>query len=358
MKNIASTTMITIAALLTACGGGGGGESGSVPVTPPVVVVPPVVTPPVVDANSLQTTVQSATYATDSVLGSAYAVLNNARQAYGVGLLSQNNKLDQAAANHAAYVSARYGALDFANTGHLEDPSKPGFTGVAVADRFTFTGYAAATASEVLTTFISVDGVQSDAGSVAANILMAAPYHRFGLLDGSRDIGIADASARFPGEGGVNHSFVFNLAIAQSAKAQLPAQNWLGIWPQDQATDVMYSFVNETPNPIPVNNGACAGYPISVQVRNGLVLETTAFTLAEAATGAAVNVQLSTFTTDANPSFARANTAYIIPFKPLKLGTKYIVQFAGKAATNVINKTWSFTTGTKNTKMIYACDPS
>ncbi|MGX9718419.1 CAP domain-containing protein [Janthinobacterium lividum] len=356
MKKIASTSMIAVAALLSACGGGGGGDSGAVPVPP--VVVPPVVTPPVVDANPLQTTVAAATYAPNSVLSSAYNTLNGARQAYGVGLLAQNAKLDQSAANHAAYVSARWGAQDFANVGHLEDASKSGFTGVNPSDRIAYAGYTAATTGEVLTTFISVDGVQSDPGVVAVNGLMSGPYHRFNLLDSSKEIGIADASAVFVGEGGKNHTVVLNSAVAFSDKSQLPNASWVGVWPLDQAKDVMYGFAGESPNPIPANGGACAGYPASIQIRNGLVLGTTSFTMVETAGNVPVTVQLSTASSDVNPSQARTNSAYIIPFKPLKLATQYTVRFVGTSGTNAIDKTWSFTTGNINTKMIYGCNPS
>lgn len=354
-SNVALTmTMIATAVLLSACGGGGGGASPvTPPVTPPVVVVPPVA-----DENALQTGVVDASYAAGSTSQSAYLLLNSIRKAYGIGLYAQNTKLDTAAANHAQYVSGRWGASDYSNVGHIEDASKPGFTGVNPADRIAYAGYAAASSGEVLTTFISVDGVQSDPGQVAVNGLMSAPYHRFNLLNENKDIGVADAAAIFAGEGGKNHTFVFNTAIAQNAKAQLPSASWIGTWPLDQAMDVMYGFAGESPNPIPVNGGACAGYPASLQVRNGLVLNTTSFTMVEAGTNTAVSVQLSTAATDVNPTQARANTAYIIPFKPLKLATKYTVHFVGAVGSTAIEKTWSFTTGAVNTKMIYGCDPT
>lgn len=367
MKNNYRICFSLIAAsLMSACGGGGGStstpETNPPVVTNPPIVVPPVVAPPVVvqptDENALQTTLNDTTYAIGSSTAIMYRTINEARKSYGVGLLNQNTKLDTAASNHAHYVSTRWGALDFTTVGHIEDVSKPGFTGINPADRMAFAGYFPATAGELLTTFISVDGIDSSPGVVGVQVFLSGPYHRFGMLDGSREIGIADAVARFPGEGGTNHTVVINSAVASGAKVQLPSLSWVGLWPTDGATDVLYSFAGETPDPIPANKGACAGYPVSVQVRNGLTLTTNTFTMTEGQSGDAISVQLSTAATDINPSQARLNTAYIIPYKPLKLATKYTVHFEGAAGGASINKTWSFTTGSQNTKLIYGCNPS
>lgn len=96
---------------------------------------------------------------------------------------------------------------------------------------------------------------------------------------------------------------------------------------------------------------------MSLQVKNGTTLAVTTFTLTDAS-GAAVNVQLATPTVDANPAYARSNSAYIIPFVPLKLATKYTAHFVGSQNGIAIDKTWSFTTRSDNSKMIYGCDPS
>jgi uncharacterized protein YkwD len=349
---IRTISAISFATVLAGCGGGGGGST-STPVPPTTPTTP---TTPTIDPNALQLTVPNPTY-TGSAL-SAYNTLAAARAAYGVGQYAQNAKLDTAAKNHALYITTRWGAKDFATVEHVEDPSKSGFTGINPSDRIAFAGYAAAANSEALTTFISVDGVTSDAGVVATNNLLSAPYHRFALLDSYRDVGVYDSPAVFAGEGGTNHTFVFNMAIAQADKQQLPAQSWVGTWPVDAATGVMYSFAGESPNPIPANNGACAGYPISVAVRPDMTLNTTTFTLAEAAGGQAISVQLSTAATDVNPTLARASAAYIIPFKPLKLNTKYTAHFVGSVNGTAVDKTWSFTTTAQNQKLIYGCDPS
>lgn len=363
MKTKHTLISICCATFVSACGGGGSAAVGNTAPTTPTTCAngaldyPTCSAPVKPDPNALQDTVPSAIYATGTLAASAYSTLNSARQAYGTGLLAQNVKLDIAAGNHAKYASQRYGEADFADTGHTENVSKSGYTGVNPVDRMAYAGYVATVVGEDMTTFISVDGVSSDPGVVAVNTLLSGPYHRFGLFDGNRDVGIGNVAARFSGEGGTNNTVVIDMGVVQGAQVQLPTTSWVGVWPVSGADNVMYGFAGETPNPIPVNNGACAGYPVSVQVRNGGTLTTSSFTMADAS-GAAVSVQLSTVATDFNPAQARANSAYIIPFKPLKLATKYTVHFLGSANGATIDKTWSFTTTSQNQKRIYGCDPS
>jgi uncharacterized protein YkwD len=363
-------TLATSIALI-GCGGGGGGGSASSPVATPAPTPVPTPTPtptpaptptpdptPVADQNALQGSVAAGTYAAGSVELSAFVTLNAARDAYGVGQVAQNAQLDTAALNHAAYIMGRQQAGDYNSIGHGEDPAKAGFTGATAADRIAFAKYAAVSTGEDISIMIEVDGAQSAPGAVAVNAFLSGPYHRFSLLDGQRDVGIGQTQARFTGEGGVNHALVANFGVAQGKAPQLPAANWVGVWPAENAKDVMYSFAGEAPNPIPVNNGACAGYPVSVQVRNGMVLTVNTFTLAETTTGAAVSAQLTTKDTEINASQLRTNTAYVIPYKPLKLNTSYTAHFVGSRNGVAIDKSWTFTTTSQNTKQVYGCDPS
>jgi uncharacterized protein YkwD len=351
MKSKLALVAIVTTVLLQGCGGGGGGSASPAPTPTPT----PTPTP---DPTALQTSVPTPTYAAGSLEMTAITALNNIRGAYGVGQLAQSTQIDQAALNHAQYLLTRLQAGDYAAVGHTEDASKPGYTGASPADRIAFAKYSASQSGENLISFIEVDGVTSIPGTVAIDALVSGPYHRFAFFDPNRDIGFGQSSARLPGEGGVRHTVVADFAVAQNAQQQLPAADWIGLWPADQATNVMYSFAGESPDPIPANHGACAGYTVSVQARSGTTLTTTSFTLAETATAAPVSAQLSTAQNDANPTQARANTAYIIPFKPLKLSTKYTAHFVGTRGAVAIDKTWTFTTAGQNTKMIFGCDPS
>jgi uncharacterized protein YkwD len=348
---------LTVAAslTLTGCGGGSGSPSGTpAPDTAALTPSPIVATP---NPTSLQDTVSSAPYPVGSTELAAYTELNNARAAYGVGKVSASANLSTAALNHAKYLDARFRAGDYA-AGHTEDPAFANFTGATPADRVAFAKYAAISSGEDLSVIIAVDGVLSEPGTVAVETLLSGPYHRFSLFDGSRDVGFGHTEIRITGTGGVQHTVVANFGVAQGNQPQAPADDWIGVWPLDKATDVMYGFAGESPNPIPANNGRCAGYPVSLQANAGVTLTTTTFTLVEAATGAPVNVQLSTSATDVNPAYARANSAYIIPFKPLKLATRYMAHFVGAQNGVAIDKTWSFDTRADNTKMVHGCDPS
>lgn len=360
MKLKATLLAVTISMAFAGCGGGGGGGGGgtAAPSTPSTPTSPTNPTPPAVDPTALQNTVPAPSYAAGSFELAAFTKLNQVRAAYGVGQVAENAQLNLAAQNHATYINNRFQAGDYTAAGHSENPAYAGFTGATPADRIAFAKYAAVGTGEDLSSIIAVDGVTSDPGVVAIETLLSGPYHRFGLFDGYRDVGMARTSIRIAGEGGLHNTFVANFGTPQGTTAQAPATGWIGVWPADNATGVMYSFSGESPNPIPANNGQCAGYPVSLQIKPGARLETTAFSLTEAATGAQVSVQLSTAATDVNPAYARGNTAYIIPFKPLKAGVKYTAHFVGAQNGTAIDKTWSFTTTAQNTKLIYGCDPS
>ena len=325
-------------------GGGTGGTGGT--------------SDPSTDPNALQLTVPDPTYAAGSIELSAYNALNKTRSTYGVGLLAQSALLDTASQNHSTYLNARLQAGDYNAVGHAEISTNTGYTGVTPADRIAYAKYSASQTGENLTSIEATDGVTSDPGVVSIETLLSGPYHRFSLLDPFRDVGFAHSSIRLPNQTGIQNTVVISVGIAKAAQGQLPANGWVGVWPADQATGVLYSSVGESPNPIPSNNGRCAGYPVSLQVKPNVTLTTTAFTLVEAATNTAVNVQLSTQATDANPTFARANAAYIMPVAPLKLSTTYTAHFVGSQNGTAIDKTWSFTTRADNVKAIYACNPS
>lgn len=354
---------MSISMALAGCGGGGGGDGGPVSTSPnpttPVVPTPtPAPTTPTPDPTALQDTIPAPSYAADSFELAAFTKLNQVRAAYGVGQVAESPLLNTAALNHAKYINSRFEAGDYSAAGHSENAAHAGFTGVTPADRIAFAKYAAVSSAENLSSVIAVDGVTSTPGVVAIETLLSGPYHRFSLFDGYRDIGLGRTAIRVAGEGGTRNTFVADSGVAQGSRLQAPADGWVGVWPSDNATGVLYSFAGESPNPIPQNNGQCAGYPVSLQAKAGVQLGTTTFTLAESATGASVSVLLATAATDANPSMARTNTAYIIPFRPLKAGTKYTARFVGTQAGQPIDKTWSFTTTADNTKSIYGCDPS
>lgn len=350
---------------LTGCGGGGATGAGTSAIQPPQPpfasaspTVPPTVPPTAMDDHALQLSAPPPVYQ-DTALLSAYAAIDAARRALGVGVLNQSTGADAAAQAHANYIIARFAEGDFFAANHTENPAKSGYTGTNAGDRVRFAGVAAVEVGENLSSIVQVDGAtDNEPGARSVAALLTAPYHRALFFDSLTSIGIGHASARLKGEGGVNNILVYNLIVPQGKSRQLPAPTWVGVWPVDGATDTPYEFGTEEPNPIPVNQGRCGGYPISVYVRTGQVLTTKSLTLQETVSGATVPMQVSTKGNDANPAFAQANSMYGIPFRPLKLATTYTVHFTGDNNGMAIDKTWRFTTVSRNLKALVGCDPS
>lgn len=303
--------------------------------------------------GTLQTSVAAPTYGNGSAQLSAYQAINTARQSYGVGLMAQNALLDTAGTNHSNYILTQWQAGNFTG-GHGEDASKAGFTGATPFDRMAYVQYHFSSAGEVYAMFGGSANF-ADPGAIAVNMWLSGPYHRFGVLDGNREMGVGVASGNFPSQGGVQYFFTVDMGTATGVSVQAPASNWVGMWPVNQSSAVPYSFSGESPNPIPANNGACAGYPVSLQVASGLTLSVSSFVLTDLSTNNAVRTQLSTPTTDANPTYARSNTAYLIAYTPLKLNTRYGVHFAGSAGGQSVNADWSFTTTA--TRDVFGCVP-
>lgn len=127
------------------------------------------------------------------------------------------------------------------------------------------------------------------------------------------------------------------------------------IWPGAGAVGVPLSMATESPNRIPENNDAPAGYTISVQVNEVLrTLTATSFTLIDGS-GAVVPTKLLSAATDtfmANNGWL--NYIAALSRSPLAANTTNTATFVGEirgindsasvAGTPVTN-TWSFTTG-------------
>lgn len=361
--------MVCNALTVAACGGSVGDTSTS-PSTPTGVqdsnIVPP------------QTSVPEPTYATSSVPLSLFRAINAARQAYGLGLFAQSAALDTAATNHAQYLLQRWQAGDtdtsyyFSSSGSVEAMGNPGFTGRTSFDRASAANYLGDGYGESNIVVVLADGVPSDPGTVAVNKVLSLPYHRFGLFGSWRDVGIGVANTRVANPAGTVNIATMSLGWPKCGNSsacshfpvlkQFPSPNWVGVWPLDGATNVMYAYRREAEaDPMPDSNGNCAGYPVSIQAMDGVL--TSSFTLTETMTNTPVDVlrSPSTATPSTTPyhdAYAGSGVAIIIPYKPLKLGTRYTAHFVGSLGSMAIDKTWTFTTGTTNTKAVYGCDPS
>src|SRR5471032_530671 len=310
--------------------------------TPPTTPTSP--TGPTVTLGNLQTTVPTPTYTAGSQELAFFTAYNAFRQAEGLGLLAQNTKLDTADKNHLNYLMVNpdlnLSSLD-PTTGrplfHIEDPKRPGFTGVQELDRANYAQYGGV--------FVGEEGAygsgQGSAKALAA--LIGGIYHRAGLMfQGPRDFGIAV---------GTDALQTTVMTLGYVSTPQTNASDFFGTYPQANQTGVGLSATWELPNPYPdlanTDLATKTGYPINVVVNQNTTLAVTTFTVTEAGQSAPMDARLFTAATDPNKELV-ANTAFLVAKTAFKPNTTYTVSFAGTANGTAITKMWSFTTGASN----------
>lgn len=337
---------LAIALLVAACGGGGGGGT-SAPAPAPTPLPVPVPTPPTTTPENIQKSVPEFTYQAGSEQRSFATALNGFRAALGLGLFAQNERLDKAASNHLAYVlhnDARFGgtvdmlALD-AGTGrptlHIENATKPFFTGVQERERAIAAGYAAQAVGEEVT-------FGGGKGSVAAlESLVGTVYHRQGLMtQRPTDVGVAV---------GTDASQTIVIEVGSEGKVQTNASDYIAVYPADKQTGVGLFTRVETPNPIPDLSTANddfptkTGYPISISVAEGVLLTVQDFKMTEKASGMAIDARVLQRDNDSNKMLSN-NIAFLIAKSRLKPGIEYQVSFSGAMGGKPIAKSWSFST--------------
>ena len=334
MKKLATFAMTsTLSLILAACGGGGGSTSTTTPVTPPVSQTCangasdyPTCTPPVTPGN-LQQTVPAPTYLATSDEVVTFNELNGFRKAIGLGLLAQSLPLDTASRNHSTYIVTNQ------IFSHVEDSTKPGFTGVNPSDRDTFAGYTSAT----------LGGEVIGGGSAPTGIrgLINTIYHRDLLaFQGFTDVGISYMN-------GWSNPLVIDFG---SKKAQVNASNFTTTYPFDKQINLPLTMMVESPNPFPDLSTSNSDFPtktsspISFYSVAGSTLSVTSFTVMQAGQTTPLSVRLLTAANDPNKD-VQPNVAHIVGNAPFTANTQYVVNFVGSVNGIAINKTWSFTTG-------------
>jgi hypothetical protein len=312
-----SAAAAAVSVVLAACGGGGSNQPQDTNLLPGQ------------DAATV-TAVPAPNYASGSDQAAAFARLNELRASAGLGLLTQTALLDSASAAHARWLEANGGG-----TTTTETAGTPGFTGVDALARFTAAGYPA-TAGYQLVQQLSVPPIDS---------LMNAPYSRALLLQ----YRLHDVAFD------VAHSPTGNALVAsagRTATAYQSSRQWLTAWPVAGAQNVPTTLYRRGADPIPENNGADAGYPISVNAFDDDALEVTTFTLSESS-GYVVPVKLIVGATDATlKQIGALAYAALVPLTPLKPSTTYKVHFEGKLDSQIAygpnfgvrTLDWSFTT--------------
>ncbi len=353
----ALTLTLAAALALSACGGG---ESASFapgtvpPVTvatpgtpPPVVVVTPE-TPPrvvVVAPGNLVASVPAATYLAASPERTIYEAINAARTLVGVGLLAQEARLDNAARNHEIYLS-----LNPDGGPHVEDPLRPGFTGVSPTDRARAVGFAAFSVGE------NVAVAYSHASCVAG--WLSSVSHRVGLLYPVTVVGVGQSVRLWRSNWLPLPACTMNHAAGVTGSVvQLPDGGVFPVYPVPGQTGVPLTSTQRSEPDL-----GSAGYPSTILLHNAetglrfkvITLTSASFTgpagpLPIRVIGGAelvVPVGLALSHDDAT-----AGSVSLLPVAPLVANTTYTAAFAGQitlASGKIVpfNRTVTFATGT------------
>ena len=347
-KKITAITVAIVTVILSACGGGSSSPTAST--TPPAGVNPapapnPVPAPAPVPP-SLVTSVPTPTYAAGSNELAFFNGLNSFRASLGLGLYTQNAKLDLSSKNHAAYIAkyANYnpgGTIDMsavnATTGllnaHSED-ALPGATGATPIDRARAAMYA--------TDYVSEDGSFGSAAQALASVINTV-FHRYSLMEQvQRDIGIAFSNDSL-------NSSVITLSTPQGVAGQSVADDFTAIYPADKQTSVPLVSELEAPNPFSdITYGDYATKTtsaISLMSKQFTTLAVVSFTVTEAGQTTPLPVRLLTQSTNATTQkYLGPNVAVIAGYAPFKSQTVYNVVFVGTVNGVPVAKNWSFTT--------------
>lgn len=290
----------------------------------------------------------------------AYRLVNQLRDAAGLGLLDYDARLEEAAVAHARYLVANQSAS------HGQRPSGRAFTGEQPADRAGAVGYASRLVSENLS-----KGDDSITGSLAG--LMAAIYHRFGFLDPKvthigvgiegegTDTGMVylmannaiEALCRQPRER-LTGRLVLNACqrdkmllesrFREAERAPALLVDQLILWPPPGAAHIPPAFYEESPDPLP--DRSYSGYPVSVQVNPVHVAEHRLLSLeiTDVETGNRIeDTRLLTADTDPHNKFELGHYA-LYPMQRLRWGARYRVDLSMELDGRREDRQWEFET--------------
>jgi len=259
---------------LVACGGGGGGEPDA-----PTSVLPPVTVP-----------IPPSSYPVGSAELAGYTVLQQARALCDFGLLRQDTRLDEAARNHARYLTSVSIASGTHLLSHDEDiTSNPYFTGYYPWNRTSHTGYGDQVAEILVGTWWDYDiGYPSLViptlelrGAESMRSLLNTVYHLSGAMFEGADVGFGvdiqtvptSATARREEYrfGSLNGYQTDTLKIGSGKVATYPCQGSSNIPPE-------FAPASENPNPFKdsVYVNAVVGPPIYLKVDRGQKLTVSA----------------------------------------------------------------------------------
>ncbi|BCZ83103.1 hypothetical protein PTKU64_67780 [Paraburkholderia terrae] len=256
--------------------------------------------------------------------------VNARREEAGLPLIAVDDKLAEAAADHAHY-------LDLNRVGtHDEIEGRPGFTGIDVITRVRLHTPAYG-ASEVLAVFGGPRPVDTPIEDI-----FASPYHRGAILfDWAR---AGEASI-------VGSSSVTVVDFADIAPTL--SETELVAWPYDGQRGVPTAWVNnEQPDPMGADaryRGQVLGFPITLSGGPNAHIELRSVELRDQR-GKKVACKIAPLTA----ADAARNTAICTPYEPLRTGTHYTVHALGRVTqlgkVAPFDLAWAFTTLDENRK--------
>jgi len=293
----------------------------------------------------------------------ALEYLNKLRVGAGLIPLKKNDKLQNAAKNHANYLISNN------LIGHYEDKKKIGYTGEYGSQRSIYSGYKTSMVIEN----ISNNNINS---KESIDGLMGAIYHRFGFLDFHIDeigIGIKQSyqdksqTAFVYDMGSHNLEEVCqkkNSIIAGEYASNICADKSLRIkaelfnkvldsnrrrnkkiitYPYNNQTDIPPAFFDELPDPLP--NYRVSGFPISISFNDSFFkkIEMISFKLFDRDGKEIKKRVVYDYKTDPNKRLKKFEFA-LFPLDRLAWNSQYSVEFIYKNNNKIEKKFWKFTT--------------
>ncbi len=289
--------------------------------------------------------------------------LNKLRIGAGLIPLTENNKLENAAKNHANYLIKNH------TIGHFEDKNSIGYTGKYGSQRSIYSGYK---------TSMVIENISNNNFTAKESIdgLMAAIYHRFGFLDFHIDeigIGIKQnlndkSQTAFVYDMGSHNledicqkknsirvgEYADNICADRSLKIEAKLFNKILSsnrkrnkkivkYPFDGQKDVPPAFYDELPDPLP--DYSVSGFPISVSFNESYFkkVDMLSFKLFDNNGTEIKETIVYNKNSDPNKRLKRFEFA-LFPLKRLEWNSKYSVEIIYKADNQLKREYWSFKT--------------
>jgi len=362
MRNTSSIkfllTVATIVSILLLTGCGGGGSASGVATETTAAANSATTQSP----NSTQVQIQSKaassvpivtaaaptpTYAAGSEELAAFDLINQSRSKCGFGTLRQNTSIDMATENHVAWMAAN------SKFDHFETPNTTGFTGVDPVSRLTFAGYKWQSAGEVMSSITVV--AKHGFGAYGARLLLSAPYHLMGLMQGNREIGItvktsgptgSGADIVYPGAAPATW-LVADMGSDSTYLYQTQTTSDVLTYPCQGITNTVTTLENEWPNPIAKRDLATkpVGQPVFIQVAAGQTLSITTASIVTTVGSNPVAIAKTLTAANDDNKLITPNQAVLIPDAPLAANTEYTVTIQGTNNGSMFLKSFTFTTG-------------